>query len=657
MQVPPRLTDSHQPQTHPATTFPASRGPARVPQLDALRGIACLMVLIPHLRGSWGLGSFPDLVAAAGVGLFFVLSGFLITRNLIHDKQTGRGLGSFYNRRAARILPVYYLTLATILLFWPGRELPWVASFTYNLKSVSGSRDYFHTDALHAPVGHFWSLCVEEHFYWVWPILVLFLPRPVFRWVPVLIILATPFFAYELLDYYTSRNFAPTEVEGLVWRHTATQMTAISLGALLAIYEDLAPKILCGAGLIAIAAFGWFFTQFLAVRSLAWQPSFLHLFCAGTFMLALLYGRLARARYLSGIGKISYGLYLYHLPIYAAFGLASPRGVESPMAMATALVLTFAVAFISFRFLEAPILHWSQRQGPSLSRMQVYSLGSLATALIAASAVWNLLPTPPPIHSAANEVAMSPSPEQANVHTMVLGSSQALLGIAPPYMSGSVWNFANMSQDLYYDSEILKKVAPKLPRLEKVVFTISYFSLQFALSDSETEGWREALYYHQWGIPSRLGNADPRRYDLAATAGQSLHNTLSSCDPVDRGWQPMDEVIFDPESGKAAMDRHTNGMHAGLEPVNLEILNSVVSFCRERHLKLIFVTTPHHACYRRLADPGILQANERDIRSLDTPYINYFDDARFLDGDFVDGDHLNKGGAIRFSQVLSKALQ
>jgi peptidoglycan/LPS O-acetylase OafA/YrhL len=322
------LTDSYQPQTEIKPSF----GPAHIPQLDALRGIACLMVLIPHLRVSWALGSLPDLVAAAGVGLFFVLSGFLITRNLLHDRQAGRGLGSFYNRRAGRIFVVYYLTLAALLLFWPSRELSWVASFTYNLKSVAGSREYFHTDDFHAPVGHFWSLCVEEHFYWVWPVLVLYLPRHVFRWIPVAIIVATPVFAYGLIDYYSSRNFRPTEVAGLLWRHTATQLTAISIGALLAIYETLAPKVLCGAALLAIAGSGLFLGH-LSVDSLPWQPSILHLFCGGLFLLALPVGSLVRVPYLSGIGKISYGLYLYHLPIYAAFGL---RGRPKRLALARA---------------------------------------------------------------------------------------------------------------------------------------------------------------------------------------------------------------------------------------------------------------------------------------------------------------------------------
>jgi hypothetical protein len=221
-------------------------------------------------------------------------------------------------------------------------------------------------------------------------------------------------------------------------------------------------------------------------------------------------------------------------------------------------------------------------------------------------------------------------------------------------MSGSVWNFGNASQDIYYDGEILKKMAPHLPRLKKVIVTISYFSLRYSLSNSD-EKWREALYYHQWGIPSRLKDADPRRYDLAATAGHRLQNTPNASDPVYRGWRPLDNVL-DPELCGLIMERHAKGMHADDVPINVAILKKVALFCSEKGIRLFFVTTPHHVRYRNLIDPVILQADEREIRSLATPYLNYFDDDRFLDGEFADVDHLNKGGAMHFSRILSKAL-
>src|SRR5262245_22154898 len=211
-----------------------------LPHLDAVRGIACLMVLVAHLKALPGLHWLDDKVGTAGVGLFFAMSGFLITRILISDKAAGRGLNAFYNRRAARIFPVYFLVLFVLWLVWPGRELGWAASFTFNLHYITGTRQYFHVDAGETeipPVAHFWSLCVEEHYYWFWPALVWLLPARLYRWLPPLCVAATPLATYLLLDMFRARGFQDGSLEGLVWRMTATQLVALSYGALVAIYE------------------------------------------------------------------------------------------------------------------------------------------------------------------------------------------------------------------------------------------------------------------------------------------------------------------------------------------------------------------------------------------------------------------------------------
>src|SRR4051794_36379223 len=92
----------------------AGIGPTKLhylPQLDVLRGVACLMVLVAHLRAIALFAWMPDVVSVAGVGVFFALSGFLITRILLADRAAGHGLNEFYMRRAARIFPIYYLLL------------------------------------------------------------------------------------------------------------------------------------------------------------------------------------------------------------------------------------------------------------------------------------------------------------------------------------------------------------------------------------------------------------------------------------------------------------------------------------------------------------------------------------------------------------------
>src|SRR5689334_12095895 len=114
---------------------------AHLPQLDALRGVACLLVLFAHLQAVSILRWMPEILGVAGVGIFFALSGFLITRILVADRAAGRGLSAFYSRRVARIFPIYYLTLAILAVCWPGQELTWAASFTFNFQFLASSRE------------------------------------------------------------------------------------------------------------------------------------------------------------------------------------------------------------------------------------------------------------------------------------------------------------------------------------------------------------------------------------------------------------------------------------------------------------------------------------------------------------------------------------
>ena len=118
----------------PATPLAIGKSGPHLPQLDSLRGLACLMVLFAHLKAVRFMHWVPDFLGDAGVGVFFVLSGFLITRILVADRAAGRSLTGFYNRRVARIFPIYFLTLAVLAVTWPGKEVSWAADFTFNFR-------------------------------------------------------------------------------------------------------------------------------------------------------------------------------------------------------------------------------------------------------------------------------------------------------------------------------------------------------------------------------------------------------------------------------------------------------------------------------------------------------------------------------------------
>jgi peptidoglycan/LPS O-acetylase OafA/YrhL len=175
----------------------------------------------------------PDF-GPTGVGIFFGISGFVITRSLLSPSMT---LPDFYLRRVARIFPIYYLTLGILALTWPGRELAWCARFVFNWLFRSGDQPYFAFEGA-PPVVHFWSLCVEEHFYLLWPAFVLFLPRRVFKWVPVVVILVTPLIAIQVDATLTRWGLRRFDIDGLLSRITITNFAALAIGALAAIHED-----------------------------------------------------------------------------------------------------------------------------------------------------------------------------------------------------------------------------------------------------------------------------------------------------------------------------------------------------------------------------------------------------------------------------------
>lgn len=186
---------------------PLAARPARhwtsghIPGLDGLRGCAVLAVMFYHFlfrdstRLCTGWAAHLQTISSwgwCGVDLFFVLSGFLITGILLDAKgdDTGNYFKSFYARRAVRIFPLYYgaVTFVAIAMLFPR------VSHFFGFDEIRGSLGWmfaylsnfyisFHNKNDFGPIGHFWSLAVEEHFYLVWPALVWFCSRKQFAWV------------------------------------------------------------------------------------------------------------------------------------------------------------------------------------------------------------------------------------------------------------------------------------------------------------------------------------------------------------------------------------------------------------------------------------------------------------------------------------------
>ena len=166
--------------------------------LDGVRGIAILLVMLTHQH----LNSF----GWVGVPLFFVLSGFLITKILFFENRKGISIGSklknFWMRRILRIFPIYYLYLIVLLViflvfnFGPGliRGFPYLLSYTYNFY-ISNTLDF-----LYLPIVHLWSLSVEEQFYLFYPFLVLLLNKKQLQVAIITLIIFSICFRFFYMD-------------------------------------------------------------------------------------------------------------------------------------------------------------------------------------------------------------------------------------------------------------------------------------------------------------------------------------------------------------------------------------------------------------------------------------------------------------------------
>jgi peptidoglycan/LPS O-acetylase OafA/YrhL len=345
----------------------------RAPGLDGVRALAVLAVLAFHEGLPWIPGGF------LGVDIFFVLSGYLITDLLVaRFRKDGRiGIGSFYQRRARRLLPALGLMVlivtAAVAVLEPQQRgslrpaLLGAITYTSNWWQAFTKQSYFMRYGPPPPFEHLWSLAVEEQFYLIWPlVLVLVLTlirRPGLRalvaWGGAL--------ASALLCIAV---YVPGSDPSLVYYGTDTHASGLMIGAALALTWPLA-KVAAAAGRVrlpldiagaaGLLVLGWACWHFsgsdpfvypygLVIASLA----------AGALVLAAAapgrIGRLLSVPPLRWLGIRSYGIYLWHWPVIAiSTGIDERSATTAPVRIIDAL-LPIALAAASWRWLEEPIL-------------------------------------------------------------------------------------------------------------------------------------------------------------------------------------------------------------------------------------------------------------------------------------------------------------
>ena len=357
------------------------------PDIEGLRGIAILLVLLFHAGLPWTPGGF------VGVDVFFVISGFLITGKLWRESQQPGGLNitRFYAWRIRRLLPaalvaVALISLVGLLLAAPLDRSELAADGAASALSLAnmrfiGSVDYFAATTSPSPFLHFWSLSVEEQFYLVWPALIVLLTwrgGSSRRLIVALLIGVVASFALSiwLTDTSPARAFylLPTRV----WQ--------LGVGGLLALVGVMGTSrgagALAWAGLAAVAVAGVALTAEIPYPGLAaLLPT------AGA--VALLYGgaapsgpvRLLAAAPLRFLGKISYSLYVWHWPLLVLplmFLERALTGVEVVASVAVAI----GVSWLSWRFVEQPFRYGDRsRRATSWSAIRVGVAGILSVAL------------------------------------------------------------------------------------------------------------------------------------------------------------------------------------------------------------------------------------------------------------------------------------
>jgi peptidoglycan/LPS O-acetylase OafA/YrhL len=329
----------------------------RLLQLDGLRGVAVSLVMafhfIPWIDRYAPLGSI-------GVRLFFVLSGFLITRILLDARsvEPSAALRSFYVRRGLRIFPLFYLVLALAALIniGPVRDtIAWHVSYLTNFY-------LFDRGNWHGSISHLWSLAVEEQFYLVWPFVVLWLPE---RRLPVAVtamVCLAP--VSRLLIGGPMNSVLPLSCvdslgAGALLALPATRQAMMSAGFLIGGPLTIASLALRAAGYGSPAT--EVALDFGVSLSAAWFVGRAAKGFTGWI------GACLTARPVTYAGTISYGLYLYHGFMPYLLGRYITGFIDMPWMTRSALLTagTIATAAASWRFFEAPILKYKDRLATS----------------------------------------------------------------------------------------------------------------------------------------------------------------------------------------------------------------------------------------------------------------------------------------------------
>ena len=370
------------------------------PALDGLRAVALLLVILQHYVGlPWGW---------SGVNIFFVLSGFLITGILWDTRDDPHRIRNFYIRRTLRIFPLYYGVFLALLLTTPLMHWSWSAAWiawplyagnflrfighgglTTAQQAVADAQLHSRTNPMAVYLGHFWSLCIEEQFYLIWPWIVFFV-----RSRRALIVICGAVVAAGPLVRLLVQLHAPAWMlsEELLFRCTPFQLDALLFGGMLALLwrgshrqRLIQLANVFASACVAIALAYLVFSDRIYRPGLwndytpphwrlTWGLSFINLLSGAVILCAIHPGspayRLLHLRPLRALGRISYGGYVFHdiphgvLVAITAVLLNSFHTVHLPakvVQLPLSLAFTIIAAGISYKYFETPFHNLKER--------------------------------------------------------------------------------------------------------------------------------------------------------------------------------------------------------------------------------------------------------------------------------------------------------
>lgn len=361
-------------------------------QLDGLRAIAVLLVLFVHL-GVLGIGWI-------GVQLFFVLSGYLITKGLLIEKQRENNIFSFlkifYIKRSLRIFPIYFLYIFVFILIciyftqYTRLQKTLIPMFTYTINIYAMFRNHVDLNG----IGHLWSLAVEEQFYLIWPFVIYYINTKTLKKTLFSILLIVPIFRF-MLFYLIHVQTGDLHHSGeLVYLNPFSHFDAFASGALIIFFEEKFKNFnVRSAKVLLVVAF--FIVVFVGAYKLinevpknGFTFSYLstggypHLmidnygYFLGYTILNLFFAilifcvikcsdllRFLKNRFLVYTGKISYGLYMYHVPVLIfTQNLKTSHSFVSKISLIVLyFLLTYFLASLSFKTVERYFMNFKQK--------------------------------------------------------------------------------------------------------------------------------------------------------------------------------------------------------------------------------------------------------------------------------------------------------